>query len=189
MDDALQRLLAKDEIRDLIARYARGVDRADWDAVRDGYHADAVDDHGDYKGDVDGFIRFGSERVSGATQVMHFLGQSLIEFASADIAVAETYFFTAHTLGAEAQRAYGAGDGTQPVQLSQFGRYVDRIDRRDGRWRVARRTVIFEATRLTTGEQPPLKASWARQRRDGNDPIYLALAEAEERATKTAPDS
>ena len=34
MNDALQRLIDKDEIRDLMSRYARGVDRADWEGVR-----------------------------------------------------------------------------------------------------------------------------------------------------------
>jgi cation transport regulator ChaB len=75
MNDALQRLIDKDEIRDLMSRYARGVDRADWDGVRETYHKDAYDDHGDYKGGTDGFIEFGRSRMGGATQVMHFLGE------------------------------------------------------------------------------------------------------------------
>ena len=106
--EALQRLLDKDEVRDLMARYCRGVDRADWGLVRSTYHSDAYDDHGDYKGSIVGFIAFATSRTGGATQVMHFLGECLIEFAGRDVAVAETYFFTAHTLGSEAQRQYGA---------------------------------------------------------------------------------
>jgi hypothetical protein len=38
INDALQRLIDKDEIRDLMSRYASGVDRADWDGVRETYH-------------------------------------------------------------------------------------------------------------------------------------------------------
>lgn len=136
MTEALQRLIDKDEIRDLMARYCRGVDRGDWDLVRSTYHADAYDDHGDYKGGIDGFVDFARSRTGGATQVMHFLGECLIEFASADVAVAETYFFTAHTLGSEAQRQYGAENRGHAVQLSQYGRYVDRVERRQGVWRI-----------------------------------------------------
>lgn len=178
MTSALQRLIDKDEIRDLMARYARGVDRGDWDAVRAVYHVDAHDDHGDYKGDIDGFIAFGKARTGGATQVMHFLGECLIEFASDDLAIAETYFFTAHTLGPDAQKQYGTSSGGGPVQISQYGRYVDRVERRDGVWRIARRIVIFEATRLALGDVPPLKREWAMQRRDMSDPIFLMRAEA-----------
>ena len=177
MSDALQRLIHKDEIRDLMARYCRGVDRADWDAVRATYHTDAYDDHGDYKGGIDGFIEFAKSRTGGATQVMHFLGECLIEFAKPDVAVAETYFFTAHTLGPEAQRQYGTSAKGGPVQLSHYGRYVDRVERRAGVWRIAHRIVVFETTRLALGEVPPLKADWAGFSRDQRDPIYRMRAE------------
>lgn len=177
MNDKLQRLIDKDEIRDLMSRYARGVDRGDWDLVRDTYHTDATDDHGDYKGDIDGFIRFAKNRTGGASQVMHFLGECLIEFAGDDAAVVETYFFTAHTLGPEAQKQYRVS-GDSSVQLTQYGRYVDLVERRDGVWRTARRTVVFEATRLAVGEVPPLKPNWASQRRDREDPIYQTRAAA-----------
>jgi hypothetical protein len=176
MQDALQRLIDKDEIRDVMARYCRGVDRADWDAVRATYHPDAYDDHGDYKGGIEGFIEFASSRTGGATQVMHFLGECLIEFASADVAVVETYFFTAHTLGEEAKRQYRAA-AAGPVQLSHYGRYVDRMERRGGRWAIAHRTVVFETTRLAVGEVPSLGRDWASHRRDRNDPIFRLRAE------------
>jgi hypothetical protein len=94
------------------------------------------------------------------------------------MAVVETYFFTAHTLGPEAQRQYGAGGVGGPVQLSQYGRYVDRMERRGGRWAIAHRIVVFEATRLALGEVPPLKPDWAGQRRDRDDPIFRMRAEA-----------
>ena len=178
MSEALQRLIDKDEIRDLMARYARGVDRADWDAVRATYHADAYDDHGDYKGGIDGFIAFARSRTGGATQVMHFLGQSLIEFVSPDVAIAETYFFTAHTLGPEAQRQYGAAGNGGPVQLSHYGRYADRVERRAGTWRIAHRVVVFETTRLALGEVPPIKPDWAQHRRDSQDPVFKLRREA-----------
>jgi len=177
LSDKLQRLIDKDEIRDLMSRYARGVDRGDWGLVRETYHPDATDDHGDYNGGVDGFIAFAKARTGGATQVMHFLGQCLIEFAGADTAIVETYFFTAHTLGPDAQRQYRvAGNGA--VQLSQYGRYVDRVERRAGAWKIARRIVVFEATRLATGDVPPLKPEWAGYRRDREDPIYRLRSEA-----------
>lgn len=177
MQEALQRLIDREEIRDLMARYARSVDRADWDAVRGIYHEDAHDDHGDYKGDVDGLIEFIRERNGLLSQSVHFLGNCLIEFAGPDVAIVETYFITAHTLGAKAQTAYGAGDGSQPVQLSQFGRYIDRVERRDGPWRIADRIVVFEATRLLRNDIPPLKPEWAQLRRDQNDPIFRMRAE------------
>ena len=170
-------LIDREEIRDVMAYYARGVDRADWEAVRATYHEDAYDDHGDYKGDIDGFIDFARTRTGSLPQCMHFLGQSLIEFAGKDVAVVETSFMTAHTLDAEGQRAYGAGNGAEPVQLSSLGRYVDRFERRGGPWRIAHRIVVFEATRLFTGHAPPLKPEWAQLSRTSDDPIYVMRRE------------
>lgn len=176
MDDRVQQLIDREEIRELMARYARAVDRLDLEALRDVYHPDADDDHGDYCGDVDGLLEYVRTRTGGAPQVMHFLGQCLIEFASTDVAVAETYFMTAHTLDPEAQRQYGAGGGDGSVQLSMFGRYVDRVERREGAWKIARRVVVFESTRVFTGAVPPIKSEWAQHRRDDNDPVYRARA-------------
>ena len=127
MSDALQRLIDKDEIRDLKARYARGVDRGDWEGLRATITPMPMTITATTRGGIDGFIAYARERIGGAPQVMHFLGSCLIEFASRDVAVVETYFFTAHTLGPEAQKAYGAEGSGGPVQISQYGRYVDRV--------------------------------------------------------------
>src|SRR5215210_6467344 len=68
MTDDIRRLIDRAGIQDLMARYARSVDRRDWDAVRSTFHPDAHDDHGDYKGDVDGFITWVSERHAKISQ-------------------------------------------------------------------------------------------------------------------------
>jgi hypothetical protein len=172
MSDALQRLIDSQEIRDCMARYARGVDRADWDAVADTYHSDAYDDHGDYKGDIPGFIAFAKDRVGSMPQAMHFLGQCLIEFASPSVAAVETYFMTCHTLDPQTQKKYGATRDGATVQLSHIGRYVDRFEKRAGAWKTAHRIVVFETTRMFLEDVPPIKPDWVAHRRDQDDPIY-----------------
>ncbi len=121
MNDQLQRLLDRAEIQDLMGFYARAVDRADWKALREVYHPDAIDEHCDFNDGVDGFIEFAIQLAGGHSQAMHFLGQCLVEFPDSapnpekDTAVAETYFMTAHTLSAESAKGYrveGAEDQT-----------------------------------------------------------------------------
>ena len=55
------------------------------------------------------------------------------------------------------------------------GRYVDRFERRDGEWRIARRTVVHDWSRqLPTAPESlglPL-AGFAQGRRDRTDPVY-----------------
>ena len=176
MNEALQRLIDREEIRDVMARYARGVDRADWEGGRATYHDDAFDDHGDFKGSADGFIAFAKERTGDTPSSIHFLGNCLIEFAADGAAIVEAYFFTAHTLGPKGARMYEAGD--ESVQISMYGRYVDRMEKRAGHWRIARRFVVFEATRVHRGDSPPMKPDWAHHDRGPADPIWTLRAEA-----------
>ena len=179
MNDQLQRLLDRAEIQDLMAQYARAVDRADWEGLRAVYHPDAIDEHCDFNGGVDGFVEFAIQLTGGHPQAMHFLGQCLVEFPDTppnpekDTAVAETYLMTAHTLSPESAKGYrveGADD--QTVQLSYYGRYVDRIERRGGPWLIAHRLCVVETPRLSIGNVPPLGTDWVHHRRDKDDPIY-----------------
>src|SRR5579862_8540086 len=74
---ALQRLIDQAEIRDVMCRYARGVDRGDWALLRSTYHPDAYDDHVGYKGPVDGLIEWLDERFADVDNSVHFLGNCL----------------------------------------------------------------------------------------------------------------
>jgi hypothetical protein len=71
-------LAARVEIADVLARYARAADRGDMAALRACYHQDAYDDHGPYKGDVDGLVEFVEGIYPGFTATTHHLGQLVI---------------------------------------------------------------------------------------------------------------
>lgn len=175
--EALQRLLDKDQIRDAICRYAQGVDRGNWTLVRSGYHADAFDAHGDYQGGVDGFINWLQRRFDGVDNSMHFLGQSLIEFAEPDVALVETYFVSRRLRPAneKEQASLNSGDA---IAREGWGRYVDRFERRDDQWRVAHRTVVLEAVSSSVakgGMRFSGALTWGD--RNGNDRLDTLRAE------------
>lgn len=172
------------DIEQCLFRYVRGVDRKDWDLVRSAYHPDAHDDHGNYKGGIDGFIASLVKRHATIEQSMHVVGNIVIEFVGADKALMEAYFITYQRLSpsaGDARLAYLRGAPISPdqaVETEVIGRYVDRMERRDGAWRIAHRTVVFEVFR---GSPAPagggLSDRWAVGRRDGNDPIEVARRE------------
>lgn len=165
-------------IQDALNRYVRGVDRRDWELVRSAYHADGWDDHGDYKGGIDGFIEVLKKRHAVIEQSMHVIANCVIEFDSADGAVVETYFIVYQRISpaaGDARTFHLRGRPCGPddaVDREVVGRYVDRMTRRDGVWRVARRTVVFEKMSgeiaVPGGGMPK---SWVQCRRDGADPI------------------
>src|ERR1700712_2556055 len=97
--DAIEALLAKQEIHEALARYARGIDRGDGELARSAYHEDATDDHGFTVGDPGWATAarpaantpngFPTEWESSP----HSLGQALIELADdGERAASETYF-------------------------------------------------------------------------------------------------
>jgi len=163
-------LIARQEIADAMHRYARGVDRGDWDLVRSAYHPDAFDDHVEFRGGVDALVAWLDERFAGADNSSHFLGSSLVEFADAGTALVETYFISSRL------RAPGAHDARaeqgDAVCRQSWGRYVDRFERRDGAWKVADRRVVLESrfTAIAIGGLRGDEDYWGR--RDGDDAVF-----------------
>ena len=68
----LEELEARTAIEDCLKRFARAVDRQDWNAARALYHPDAFDDHGFFKGPPDAFLAH-IEKLH-AEQLRAFLG-------------------------------------------------------------------------------------------------------------------
>jgi hypothetical protein len=171
-------LVAKAEIADVLARYARGIDRMDFDLVRSCYHPDAYDDHGTMAGSVDEFIANAEAFLPRFSVTMHFLGNMLIE-VDGPTARAETYAVAYHRI----EDAGGEGGGKDDI----WGiRYVDRFERRSGsdhhgeyvdEWRLAHRVVAQEWRRVDP--LPPGKGQrigpgvWGR--RDQEDVLYSVL--------------
>ncbi|MFT3853717.1 MAG: nuclear transport factor 2 family protein [Ilumatobacteraceae bacterium] len=152
--------------------YCRAVDRLDMAALRQVYHPDAVDDHGSYAGGVDGLLEHVVEVTGNMTQLQHRLGQCLIELASPDVAVVETYFMVQYSPDPP-------GDGQPaPDSALTFGRYVDRAERRDGSWRIAQRTVVYEGRVIARTGSPAASGPDAQQHRGPDDPIYRYRAAA-----------
>jgi 3-phenylpropionate/cinnamic acid dioxygenase small subunit len=138
-DERLERLLAKQDIRDVLYRYCRGVDRRDFDLIRSCYHPDATDDHGEYVGDVDGFIAHVQANIVRFERTMHFLGNILIE-VDGPRARSEAYAIAHHHLR--------AGHQKPERDFLVWLRYVDDFERREGEWRIACRVCIFEWSRI-----------------------------------------
>lgn len=170
--DRIEQLIAKAEIEECLCRYARGVDRRDWPAVRAGFHDDAIDQHGEFTGNADEFIAWVRRRHADVPFSMHFLGKSLVEFRSDRVAAVETYFIAF-------QRREGGG--ANGIEHQVFGRYVDRFEKRDDDvWRVARRQVVYNSTATYASTSHLRKLVGTLGRRDGSDPVYGNLEQAAE---------
>ena len=168
----LARLEDRAEIERQLLRYCRGIDRRDLALVRSTYHPDAFDDHGTYKGGVDGFLAFvGSEVHARFRTTMHKLGQSFVEIEpEGDAARAESYAIC-HHVTAEPDPRPERPDAVRDVADWVMGiRYLDRFERRAGAWRIARRELFWEWVR--TDRLEALDPGWTPGRSDGRDPVF-----------------
>jgi hypothetical protein len=137
MNDAehtdLRRLLDRQAILDCLYRYTRGIDRLDRDLALSAYHPDAIDDHGVFVGSPVDFIDWVFPLMrSQNTQLMtnHLLSNHSCELTG-DSAHCETHYLF-----------FGVNEeGTIDVV---GGRYIDRMQRRDGDWRIFRRLCATE---------------------------------------------
>jgi len=156
-------LLAEAEIRDVQLRYCRAVDRMDFDLLRTCFHPDATTDFGFFAGDLEAFIVMAKASLAAFAGTTHFTGNQLVE-VDGNSAWAEHYTLATHRCPADAEgplRDYVASV-----------RYVDRMERRDGEWRIAKRVLIPDWTR--TDPVPELGPGTRSQsaRRDRSDPSY-----------------
>jgi hypothetical protein len=125
-------LLDRDEILQCLHRYTRGMDRHDRDLARSAYHDDAIDVHGSRAFALDDFLDWAFAYHAEQSHHQHYLMNPTIEVRG-DTAHAGTYYLF---VGRYA-------DPERPLTVAG-GRYVDRLERRDGRWAIAKRVCTAE---------------------------------------------
>jgi hypothetical protein len=124
-------LLARAEITDVIKRLARGTDRLDEELMAACYHPDGVDDHNAFRGSGTEFAKWVCEVLPHFEATHHFIADPSIQ-VDGDVAQVDTYC-EAHHVGADSDMVLGL-------------RYVDRFEKRDGCWLIAKRVCAFDWT-------------------------------------------
>jgi ketosteroid isomerase-like protein len=168
----MEEILAKDEIREVIMRLARGTDRRDKELMLSCYHPDATDDHGAFRGNADEFADWVVESLK-PMKTQHFLGQIRIE-VEGNVAYSESYCEAHHVFdpGPEMIPPEGMQSGT--MDWIMWLRYLDRFERRDnGPWLIANRLCAWDFEYMVPASHRwDLGESFKRGRTDRQDPSY-----------------
>jgi SnoaL-like domain len=164
LEDKMQELMDRQAIFDCIKRNSRGNDRFDVELVTSSYHADAVHE-------------LGQKQISGAEYGahanhahgalfeanLHNVTMHMCEI-DGDVAHAESY-----SLGIFLDR------GAKTARLLA-GRYIDRLEKRHGEWRIALRRATVEVALHGDATLPDgmtlLGSDYLKGMRDGSDPSY-----------------
>lgn len=172
--ERMRRWLAVQEIRDVILRYCRGIDRMNREVVQSCYHPDATDEHGSFSGNVDEFLSWVFRVVARYSMSMHFIGNVLVDFADAPSGNGTPVLARAESYGISHHRTEG---GEAKANLIIGFRYIDRFERRDGgAWRIASRVATTEWVRVDdAANQWAIPDGMRTGQRDGSDPVFAPL--------------
>jgi hypothetical protein len=162
---ALGELIDRQRIWECMLRYARGMDRLDRELALSAYHTGAIEDHGALIAPCEQFVDQVLEFHRNTERVTHHILSNHSCEIDGNTAHAETYI-----------RCFS-------VMLSgshhlAFGRFVDRLEKRDGRWGIVSRVSLPEgAAELTAFNDRAGMINDIRTlgypARDRTDPSYL----------------
>ena len=122
-------LIARAGIGNALAVHSRGVDRADFNLLSSAYHPDATVDYGFFAGPAVTLAGILAEAQKASPPTLHRTSNIWAKIDGAR-AVSESYV-VAYVEDPETQRLV-------------FGRYLDRLEDRDGAWRLTHRSYLLE---------------------------------------------
>lgn len=130
---ALQGLVDRAEIGQLIASHARGIDRKDSELLKSVYFEDATVDYGVFDGPAHDFCDILGQGQGESPVTLHRPTNTWIKL-DGDKARAESYIC-----------AYMDNPGDDGhIQSLIGGRYLDSFERRDGEWKITNRTYVLD---------------------------------------------
>jgi hypothetical protein len=130
---ATQATTDREQIQDLLVRYATGLDSRDWDLLASCFTEDGVADYGDLGGVNEGrgaIVSLCSGVLSGLDASQHMITNMIIS-TDGDSGRAVCYF--------QAQHVFRGTPGGDNYLVG--GTYRDRLVRTGGEWRIAHRTL------------------------------------------------
>ncbi len=138
------RLEDRAAISDVIAAYAHAIDRRRWPMMEKLFHDDAQFQFGTVAGDWRGFVEQARALIDACLATQHQLGQIQFGFEGDTICHTETYMTAMHTIPAGYPVPEVFPDKGKIYSAVIAGRYVDRFEKRDGEWRIVKRTGLYD---------------------------------------------
>ena len=133
-----QALLERLEIAELVQSWALYRDAGDWDKLKETVHADGIMTATWFQGSFEAFISAMQDAWRKGSSSQHFQGVTVVEVLGTK-AIAQTRM---------AILVRGKLEDVS-VDVNCLGIFYDRVEKRDGQWRIAKRNVIYDKDTLT----------------------------------------
>lgn len=162
-DVHLQQLLDKQACAEVMMTYCRAIDHLDEPLLRSVFHPDSYHRHGfegpssdpsrvSHLGKPGDFVAFALGVLSAHTHTHHQLGNVFIEIdGDGQTAYTEAYFTAYHRMRAKGDPKAAANAYDTEMDFWVGGRYLDRMEKRDGVWKIVYRVGLTDWMRI----EPP----------------------------------
>lgn len=162
---------ARQQITDVLNRYARGWDRRDRDMIQSCFFPDSTHQHGGYEGLSHAFTDIALKATEQVKKMSHMITNVMIDIVG-DKAVSECQFLAYH------RRPVKESPG-EDMDWFLKGRYIDKFENREGVWKIAHRRGLHDFSRsfIPADTSYDEKPADQMSQRGANDPLYAMLAE------------
>ncbi len=164
-----EELADKAAITEVLHLHSRGLDRQEETTLSRAYWPEATVDYGLFKGPASHFVPLVISALNQSYQLTrHSISNVMIEL-DADQAVVECHVLASHLLPS----------GTEEMLF--FSRYLDRMEKRDNRWRIGHRQVVMDWSRRHEFEDERESEAYADFAKGNveNDPLSVFLSESD----------
>ena len=162
-------LIEENKIKRILYLFCRATDRCDTELLSTLYHEDALHIHGHYNGPASGFIAAVKSIYARMDSATHHLTNILIDI-DGDVAHSESNSLVIC--------ARDQGEGGERIDLVLSVRFLDRFEKRNGQWKIAKRRVVYD-----TNQSLPPTTRWdgeyygafgnLRGTANRSDPLYV----------------
>lgn len=143
--ELLEYLQAREEIRDRLNLYCKGIDRRDWALVRSCFADDHVHRHGGFEGSADAFVSFASAVLGTIPATHHSITNVHIDMSGdGSRATTEANFVAYHRIEAGHFEGTPVPTDGKATDWIVAGRYCDRLEKRDGKWLIVNREAVHD---------------------------------------------
>ena len=138
-------LWAREQIRDRLHLYCKGIDRRDWSLVRSCFADDHVHNHGGFTGSADEFVGFARSVLETIPATHHSISNVHIDFAADGLSAStEANFVAYHLIEAGHHDGTPVPTGGKATDWIVAGRYCDRLEFRAGEWLIVERNAVHD---------------------------------------------
>lgn len=155
-------------IQDILHCHSRGLDRQDSTLLQACYWPDAEVDYGAYKGPARQFVELVLPALQATYELTRHCLVNTTIVVQDELARSESYVNAAH-LSLDAQE-----------EMSFAGRYLDRLEKRQGQWKIIHRLVVMDWSlrhRVIDERAAEAFADLAKGGHDDKDPLHAFLTD------------